>query len=383
MPIAAKHKVARHVPTKTTGIYFSQNARGVKTFESRYVNSAGRRVYEAVGTFEAAKARLAEMTHRVNRGEVAANTSVTLNDVLDGWRTWRSLKPRSEQTYDDHVRIHIAPRFGRVRVRDITRADVRGWLNAMKRMDGRSGPISEGTKMIVCSTLSSILDYCVDAEIVGVNQCRTLGKAKPRQEKIEARILGAVELDALLAACERFTWLREIILLTLYGALRLGEVCGLEWQDIDFEAGRITVRQQVGKDGRIGTPKGGKVETIPMSPQARRLLASLKIAAADKSGGAPVVTNTLGGHRGPRDVQRAFDKARRYAGLTDEPRSLRFHDLRHTSISMLANVPAADIVQVQAFARHANMQTTLGYVHKIEKPEWTDAVGSAFEAFGL
>jgi integrase len=108
----------------------------------------------------------------------------------------------------------------------------------------------------------------------------------------------------------------------------------------------------------------------------------LKIAAADKSPDAPVFTNTLGGYRRYRDVQGAFVKARRYAGLSDEPRALRFHDLRHTSISMLANMPGADMMQVQAFARHATLVTTLGYTHKVEKPEWSDTVGEAFEAFG-
>ena len=77
-------------------------------------------------------------------------------------------------------------------------------------------------------------------------------------------------MEKLLAACERFAWLRDMVRMTLYGALRLGEVCGLEWGDIDFDAGRITVRQQLRKDGHsTGATKGGKVQSIPMSPQAR------------------------------------------------------------------------------------------------------------------
>jgi hypothetical protein len=49
---------------------------------------------------------------------------------------------------------------------------------------------------------------------------------------------------------------------------------------------------------------------------------------------------------------------------------------------MLANQPGADMVQVQAFARHATLVTTLDYVHKVEKPEWTDTIGAAFAVFG-
>jgi integrase len=119
-----------------------------------------------------------------------------------------------------------------------------------------------------------------------------------------------------------------------------------------------------------------------MSPQARKLLAELKLKSENKAPDAPVFTNGLGGYKGTRDVSRAFGKARRYAGLSVEPRAFRFHDLRHTSISMLANQPGADMMQVKEFARHATLVTTLGYVHKVEKPEWTDTIGTAFEVFG-
>jgi len=382
MPPTGKHTPERHVPTATTGIYFSKNSRGKKTFECRYVNSEGKRVYEAVGTFEAAKARLADLTNKVNRGEVVTNTTVTLAEVLEGWRAWRKLKPRSEDAYDGHVQLHILPRFGRVRLRDINRAELRGWLNSMQRKDGKPGPLGEGTKTVILATLSSILDYCVEAELLGTNPCRTLGRSKPRQGKIPPRILGDGELDALLTSCAGFAWLRQIVMMTLYGALRIGEVCGLEWQDVDFDTGQITVRQQLHPNGTFGTPKSGNVHSIPMSPQARVLLAELKLKAGNKAREAPVFVNGLGGYRGPRDVQRAFGKARRYAALSVEPRAFRFHDLRHTSISMLANMPGADMVQVQAFARHATLVTTLGYVHKVDKPEWADTVGEAFEAFG-
>ncbi len=379
----AQRNTGRHLPTKAQGVTKSVSPRtGKTTWEARFRDSSGRYTYEVCASLEAAKARRAEMSNKAHRGELVVNSTATLNDVLPAWREWRRLKPRTLENYDDHVRIHIEPRFGRMKVRDISRADLKTWLNSMKRKDGREGPISEGTKATILSTLSSVLDYCVDAGMIGVNPVRTLGRSKPRQGHIEARILEDGELDGLLYFCRGFEWLRNIILMTLYGALRLGEVVGLQWGDVDFEAGRITVRQQVGKGGRVGTPKGGKAASIPMSPQARKLLLELKIAAADKSDDAPVFVNGLGGYRSPCDVQRAFDKARVRAGLSTEPRALRFHDLRHTSISLLANQPGANMVQVQAFARHASMTTTLGYVHKIEQPEWTETVGAAFAAFG-
>jgi hypothetical protein len=110
---------------------------------------------------------------------------VTLAEVLEGWRAWRKLKPRSEEAYDGHVRLHIVPKFGRMKVRDINRAELRAWLNGMKRKDGKPGPLGEGTKTVIFATLSSVLDYCVEAELLGTNPCRTLGRSRRRSNAIE------------------------------------------------------------------------------------------------------------------------------------------------------------------------------------------------------
>jgi integrase len=87
----------------------------------------------------------------------------------------------------------------------------------------------------------------------------------------------------------------------------------------------------------------------------------------------PIIQTKLGRHRDARAIQRAFDKARQYAALSEEPRSLRFHDLRHTMISRLANQPGARMPWVQKQARHSDMATTLKYVHEIEDEEYVAA----------
>jgi integrase len=76
-------------------------------------------------------------------------------------------------------------------------------------------------------------------------------------------------------------------------------------------------------------------------------------------------------------IRRSFESARRYAALSSEPRAVRFHDLRHTAISRLANNPAVPLVYAQAFARHKDIKTTMLYVHKIESEETTAAAMAA------
>jgi integrase len=88
--------------------------------------------------------------------------------------------------------------------------------------------------------------------------------------------------------------------------------------------------------------------------------------------------NRDGVRRRLHDVQRAFRKARDRAALPiTEDGKVVFHSLRHTGISRLANHPAIPLVHVRDFARHTDLATTQGYVHRIENEEVTAAIGEA------
>ncbi len=56
--------------------------------------------------------------------------------------------------------------------------------------------------------------------------------------------------------------------------LRLGELVGLEWTDIDFGGGVIRVRRQESR-GKIGPPKGGKHRTVPLTERLKTALQTL------------------------------------------------------------------------------------------------------------
>ena len=214
------------------------------------------------------------------------------------------------------------------------------------------------------AVMSSLMDYAVEKDSIAVNPCRAIGrKHKPSQGKLPARILGDGELDRLLVACDGFPWLKDTIMVTYLAALRLGEACALQWDDVDLEQRKITIARQLGQDGKIGTPKGGKAAEVDMHPELRKLLIEKKLAAGAVNADTPVLPNGCGEMRHPKNVQRAFVSARKKAGLSEEPRALRFHDLRHSMITRYANTPSVVLTDVQAFARHATLQTTLVYVH--------------------
>lgn len=353
----------RHVPTNVSNIYWSGWPNN-KKFECRYTNSEGRRVYEVCGSFEQAKKRLAEVTGKLATGETTGDISTTVGTLIDGWLALRDSKASSRRIESRNVRLYLRPRWGRVKARDVSKVAIQEWLLNLKKQDGT--PMSGGTARLILAHFSGIMEHGVDTGVISINPVKAL-KRKPSSKPLPARILGPGELDVLLAASP--DWLGDIIVVTLNQGLRLGEVVGLDWKDVDWDNDMLTIERQLYPDGTLGTPKGNKTCVIDLMPEARRVLARLWMAAGRPADG-PVLRTSTGGHRWPKVVQRSYVAARRRAGLSEEPRALRFHDLRHTAISRLANRPGAIFPAIQAFARHANLAQTLAYVHGDENATW-------------
>jgi integrase len=370
-----QNKRKRHVPVHNAQhVYWSERANGTKVYEVRFPRNAdGKRLYETVGPrLEDAKQRAREV-HGLAAPRVAS-VATTLNQVIESWRETRELRPRSVESFDTMIRLHIAPRFGRVKVRDIDKHAIMAWLNGLTRKDGRPGPLASGTRRLILATLQILLAHAVEMDALGAVP-RLDRKRRPKAGESRRRVLSRYEEVRLLAYCAPFAWLRPIITVSLHQALRLGEVAGLQWEDVDFAAGKLHVRRSLGRDGTLGLPKGGRAASIELTPATREALLELR---QDSDGTGFVFVNSLGAQRQMRDIQRAFTKARDRAALpvTDDG-AVCFHSLRHTGISRLANHPAIPLVHVRDFARHTDLAVTQGYVHRIESEAVTVAIGDA------
>jgi integrase len=371
----------RHVPQpKAAHVYWSETATG-KVFEVRHPSNAeGKRLYEVVGPrLDEAKARAREVY-----GETTPRvTSVgrTLDEVIEEWRKLRDVRPASASTYDTLVRLYVTPKLGRRKVRDLDEAAILHWLRGLKGQRGQE--LSDSTRRLLLSTLDAIFQRAIRMGAASVNPVRSLDKRdRPKQGPPRRRILSADEEARLLAYCARTPWLRPVVSVAIGEALRLGELLGLDWQDVDFVAGKLHVRRAVDRRGNIGPCKGqsredferGKGASIELTPVARAALLELRLQAAE----GPVFLSERGERRGSGDVQRAFRKARERAALpVTEEGKVVFHSLRHTGVSRLANHPAIPLVHVRDFARHTNLATTEGYVHRIDSPTITEAIGEA------
>ena len=146
-----------------------------------------------------------------------------------------------------------------------------------------------------------------------------------------------------LLAAARGDRLEALYRVALTLGLRLGEVLGLRWVDVDLAAGTLRVTQTVQRIGGqlvFGEPKTRRSRrTLPLPTMLKQSLADHRerqCAARERAGGAwsgsgLVFTTRLGTPLEPRNVVRSFKALLRRAGLPD----IRFHDLRHTCASLL------------------------------------------------
>jgi integrase len=251
------------------------------------------------------------------------------------------------------------------------------------RKDGKPGPLAEGTKRLILARFSVLLSYAVEIGALGVNPVKQMNrKRRPKQGETRQRVLSHDEEARLLAYCAPFPWLRAIIVVALNQGLRLGEVLGLQRQDVDFANNKLCVRHSLDKEGVLGSTKHTKLtgkrdsrdtDPIDLMPAAREVLLEL----CSETDGF-VFRNRRGGQRIRRDVQATFTKARDRAALPDtDDGPVVFHSLRHTVISRLANNPAIPLVYARDFAGHSDLSITNGYVHSIEDAAITEAAAKA------
>ena len=134
----------------------------------------------------------------------------------------------------------------------------------------------------------------------------------------------------------RRTHLRPVVILALHTGMRRGEILSLRWNQIDFGRGLILVQRT----------KTGRDRIIPMNSTVRETLAAIR-QQAEGDQVFPI-----------NDVKRSFA----YACVKGKIADFRFHDLRHTAATRLAD-RGADAFQIAAILGHSSIQMTARYTH--------------------
>jgi integrase len=119
----------------------------------------------------------------------------------------------------------------------------------------------------------TMLNDAVRKGIIERNPFKGLSKKGPGRRYLKP--LTVEQVEQLATVAERHHGLGAFIRFTAYSGMRVGEVCGLEWGDVDFDRMRIMVRRRVYK-GEVDLPKSGRRREIRLFPEARDALLTIR-----------------------------------------------------------------------------------------------------------
>lgn len=317
-------------------------------------------------TREEVAEKLAVGRYQRAMGLPALNDRLTLRRYLVEWleRVKPSIRPATYTSYERVVRCHLIPGLGRVPLTRLEPQHVQRLLSD-RLVHGASPRDVQLTRAVLRRALVHAQRWSLVARNVAamVDPPRLQSEERPVFTTGEARrFFRAVEGDRLEALYK----------VALALGLRQGEALGLQWSDVDGEAGLLHVRhalQRIGGQPMLVPPKTASSRRLVPLPTSlvraleehrRRQVRERDAAAAGwDSSWNLVFAGRLGEPLAPKAVRLHFYQLLARAGL---PR-IRFHDLRHACATLLLAQGVAPRVVMQILG-HSDITTTMNvYTH--------------------
>lgn len=324
--------------------------------------------------------KLAALTVSLDQGTYTEPAKITVAQWLDIWVEdfCTSVKPRTKALYQSSVESRIKPALGAVRLSELNTAMIQRFYNDV--LEGKKGErkLSPKTVRNLHGILHKALSQAVEIGYIPNNPAAAC--KLPRVTKPEIRPLDEEETRAFLSQAQGDDYER-LFLVALFTGMREGELLGLPWDGVDFEAGTISITQQLQLHQgayRMAPPKNSKPRLIAPAPFVMEVLREqqqiqkawkLKAGPLWEDGGL-VFTNERGQHLASRTLSRHFKNIVEQIGLPDT----RFHDLRHT-YAVAALRAGDDPKTVSENLGHASVAFTLDVYGHVTEQMRLDSAG--------
>lgn len=309
--------------------------------------------------------RNAERLERLRQEELVAGkkrATVTVDVLADRFFAYQAgrVAPLTLEGQHDHIDLHVRPAIGKRRVDEVDKHMLdeltTKWLE-------KAEPRTVNTRM---GTLLRMLGLAVEWDFI---------PKVPKWDAVKVpkdtpRFLTEDEADRLLRAAADTPWY-SMILIGLRTGLRIGELRGLQWGDVNLPAAMVQVRRtDPGRaDLSANAPKGKRERTVPLSPDALTVLRDLRPANATprswvwpallyKDPSAPRTRS-----RSESGCKHGIAAAVKASGI-DSPKDdpIGWHTLRHTFASWLV-IRGVSLRVVQDLLGHASIKQTERYSH--------------------
>ncbi len=303
----------------------------------------------------------------------------TFSKVAELWKNDKKqyVKKSTYAAYALLIQSHLLPELGEQE--EVSEEDVQSFVN-QKLESG----LSQKTVRDILVVLKMILRFGAKRGYWQSRQIDIIFPTERERQDIEVLTL-ANQRQLMNYVKEHFTFQNLGIFICLNAGLRIGEVCALQWDDIDVASGVIRVSKTIQRiylvDGQekyteliIDKPKTkNSFRDIPMTRDLLSLIRPLKKIVR---GDYYVLTNSSAPTE-PRTYRTYFNKLQKELGLP----KMRFHGLRH-SFATRCIESKCDYKTVSVLLGHSNISTTLNlYVHPNmeQKKKCIDAMGKMFK----
>ena len=364
----------------------------------------GRRFSGTCKTKKEAQTAISTTIADAARGGVVDPSTVTVEEYLTQWLQGRkaSRALRTHQMQEGMLRLHIAPALGKKRLQKLSPAELRRFfdsLNTERVVDGVTRPpLGRSSQRLIHQFIHQAFKDALEVELIPRNIAMFVKPNPPRERDDE-------ELDAFtpdeaarfLEAARADPW-GGIFEFALSAGMRRGELVGLRWQDIDWEAGTLHIRENVVKKTAsmevVSTPKTrGSRRTVHLSASSLALLRRIRQWQADMkerfsqpvrghakgyqrkwawADSGRVFVNSHGATLAPDNLRRDMLRICAAAGV----RPLPIHALRHTyaSLSLMRGVPPEVVSKQLGHSTVAFTLTLYRTVYTGEREAWAMGV---------
>lgn len=332
-----------------------------------------KRKWETVhGTRREAEKRLAELLVELDRGTLSVSPKMTVATYLEQW-LHDYVKPNLSATTYDRYRIvvqhQIVPYIGTLQLDKLKPAHLAhllARLNEAPRSDGKPGTLATGTLQKVMTVLQSALRSAVKWQLISSNPATKIDK--PSGTSPEMRAFTVEQAAAFLQAAKNADpqW-HAFFTVAITTGLRLGELLGLRWSDLDLTHHMLRVAQTVqyprGQGWIVKPPKTAMSRRqVVLGPDVTAILTTQKagqnerrlLLGAEWHDHDLVFTSRYGEPLRKKAIYMAFERICALAGV---PR-IRIHDLRHTSATIML-VAGVHPKIVSERLGHSDISTTL------------------------
>ena len=364
----------------TGTVYPRKNKQGkVIGYRGSYFAPDGKRRYVSAKKKGDAERALRQAMTDADRGLVFEAGTVTIEEYLNCWLK-DSVKDTVRRStfvqYRSVVNCHLVPALGRLKLKALTPAHVRGLYR--EKLDSGLAP---RTVQYVHTTLHKALKQAVMDGLIPRNVTEAV-KA-PQAHKKEVKPLSPTEIRALLSAASGDR-LEALYLAAIHTGLRRSELLGLKWTDVNLDTGALAVQRSLDKDGTFNSPKRNKSRrTVKLTCQAMEALKSHRVRQNEErlrlsslwEDHSLVFPNQVGKPVNADNLyHREFKPLLKKAGLS----GFTFHSLRHTCATLLVSKNVNPKI-IQEMLGHATISQTMDtYSHLM--PGMQDAAATAMES---